>query len=153
MDLQTEIRGIVEEKLSQDQFLVEVLISSKKGPSKVLILVDGDKGFSIEDCAELSRHVAKILDERNLIESNYLLEVSTPGVDHPLKLKRQYLKNVGRLLKVKLADTTLEGRLTQASDEKILLSQEIGSGKKKETKEVEIPFSDIEKAFVMVSFK
>jgi ribosome maturation factor RimP len=109
MDLQTEIRGIVEEKLSQDQFLVEVLISSKKGPSKVLILVDGDKGFSIEDCAELSRHVAKILDERNLIESNYLLEVSTPGVDHPLKLKRQYLKNVGRLLKVNIGRASHAG--------------------------------------------
>ncbi len=70
-----------------------------------------------------------------------------------LKLKRQYQKNIGRKLKVKLAEKTIEGQLTNVDENDITLSQETGSGKNKETTAVQIPFSEIEKAFVLVSFK
>jgi ribosome maturation factor RimP len=115
--------------------------------------MDGDNGVAIDDCANLSREIGKALDENGWIEDNYTLEVSTAGVDHPLKSVRQYKKNKGRRVKVKLKDRTLEGQLTEVTDERIVLSQETGSGKKKEIKTMEIPFSDIEKTLVMVSFK
>jgi ribosome maturation factor RimP len=153
MDLEAEIRRIAEEKLTPAQFIVDVLIQAKKIPTKIMVIADGDQGFDIDDCAELSRHLAKFLDEQNLIESNYLLEVSTPGVDQPLKLKRQYYKNIGRGLKVKLKDRIEEGKLTEVTEDKILLSQEIGTGKKKETKVTEVALAEIEKAFVQISFK
>ena len=154
MDLVEEIRTLSQQHLSPDKFVVDVLISGKKIPKRVLIIVDGDQGVTIDDCAELSRILSKEFDERAYFgDDNYLLEVSTPGLDHPLKLKRQYYKNAGRNLKVVGKAGTLEGKLKEVTDEKIVLIQETGTGKKKETKEIEVPFSEIDKTFVMVSFK
>ena len=154
MDLVDEIRRLVQENLSSDKFVVEVLISGKKIPKRVMIIVDGDQGVTIDDCADLSRALSKDFDERAYFgEDNYLLEVSTPGLDHPLKLKRQYFKNAGRNVKVVGKSSTNEGKLKEVTEDKIVLLQETGSGKKKETKEIEIPFTEIEKTFVMVSFK
>ena len=154
MDLVDEIRKLVEENLSPDKFVIEVLISGKKIPKRVLIIIDGDQGVTIDACADLSRVLSKAFDERAYFgEDNYLLEVSTPGLDHPLKLKRQYFKNAGRNLKVVGKTATVEGRLKEVADDKIVLVQETGTGKKKDTKEVEIPFSEIDKTFVTVSFK
>ena len=154
MDQVEEIRKLAAENLSPDKFVVDVLISGKRLPRKVLIVIDGDHGVTIDDCAELSRVLGEALEKRSFFgEDNYLLEVSTPGLDHPLKLKRQYFKNAGRNLKVVGKEATMEGKLKEVTDDKIILVQEIGTGKKKETKEIEIPFSEIEKTFVMVSFK
>jgi ribosome maturation factor RimP len=154
MELTEEIKRIVESKLTDpSQFLVEVLLSSKKGPKKLLIIIDGDNGVTIDDCGNISRELSKALDDSSLLDENYMLEVSTPGLDHPLKLKRQYKKNIGRKLKIKLADKIVEGQLKNVSDEVISLDQETGSGKKKEVTSLDIPFSEIEKAFVLVSFK
>jgi ribosome maturation factor RimP len=153
MDLTEEIRKMTESRLAPGQFLVDVIVTAKKGPGKVLVLLDGDEGINIDDCAEISRQLSKALDESSLLDANYFLEVSTPGVDHPLRLKRQYPKHIGRTLKVKLTDKLVEGKLVGMVEEKIVLEQETGTGKKKETTTIEIPFGEIEKAFVMVSFK
>ena len=154
MDLVEEIRNLAARNLSPDKFVVEVLVSGKKIPKRVLVIIDGDHGITIDDCADLSRKISKEMDEQVFVgEENYLLEVSTPGVDQPLKLKRQYSKNVGRNLKVKVRENIAEGRLKEVSEDQIVLVQEIGTGKKKELKEIAIPFSEIDKAFVLVSFK
>lgn len=154
MDLTEEIRKQTEPLLASGQFVVDVLVSSKHGPRKITVIVDGDEGMGIDDCADISRSLSKYLDESGLVqEDNYLLEVSTPGLDQPLKMKRQYRKNIGRSLKVKLKERTTEGKLTEVTDDNIVIVEERGSGKKKELTNVSIPFSDIEKAFVMISFK
>jgi ribosome maturation factor RimP len=153
MDLVDEIKTIVQERLTEEQFLVDVILTARKGPKKLMVIVDSDQGFNIDDCAELSRHLSKVLDERNLVDDNYMLEVTTPGVDFPLKFNRQYRKNLGRSLKVKFRDGTIEGKLTMATDDSITLETETGSGKKKEVKSMIIPIAEIEKAFVLVSFK
>jgi ribosome maturation factor RimP len=154
MDLGVELRRLAESKLANESlFVVDVVISSRQGPRKVLIFLDGDQGVSIDDCANLSREIAQDLDENGWIEDNYTLEVSTAGIDHPLKSVRQYKKNKGRRVKVTLKDETIEGQLADVNDEGIVLTQETGSGKKKEIETIEIPFSEIVKTLVMVSFK
>lgn len=154
MDVVEEIRNLATGNLSPDKFVVEVLISGKKIPKRVMVILDGDHGITIDDCADLSRVLSKELDERAFFgDENYMLEVSTPGLDQPLKLKRQYYKNIGRSLRVKSQETISEGRLKEVTDDKIVLEQETGSGKKKEVKDIEIPFSSIDKAFVLASFK
>lgn len=155
MALEDTIREISEAAISDNRlFLVDVVVSAKKGPKKVLVVIDGDEGVSIDDCALISREVSIRLEEGNLLgEESYTLEVSTPGLDQPLKLKRQYIKNIGRKLKIKLADKIQEGTLTEVKEDTIILEQEIGAGKKKEIINTEINFSQIEKAFVLVSFK
>lgn len=145
---------MAEAVLSNDQFIVDVLYSGKKSPAKLLVIVDGDKGVTIDQCADISREISRQLDETNLIDAAFHLEVSTPGLDHPLKLKRQYFKNVGRKFKIHLTDKrVLQGKLTQVNDDALTIEQEIGEGKKKEVSVIELPFDQVEKAFVMVSFK
>lgn len=137
----------------ESHFIVDVIATFKGNPGKVLVIVDGDKGIGIDDCADLSRDLSKALDETNLIPGAFNLEVSTPGLDQPLKSKRQYVKNIGRNVRVRLADKLEEGKLTTVDDNVIQLTQFVGSGKKKEEKTVEIPFDKIDKTIVLVSFK
>ena len=155
MSAEDDIKRFAEESLTDEQhFIVDVVISARKGPKKVLIIVDGDRGVTIDDCAEISRAVGKRLEESPVLEDeSYMLEVSTPGVDQPLKLNRQYPKHIGRKLKLKLRDGILEGKLEAVADDGISLSVESGTAKKKEIKSHEIRFDDIEKAFVLISFK
>lgn len=157
MDLQDVTASIkkLAESLLQDEshFVVDVVASFKGAVGKVLVILDGDKGIGIDDCAEVSRSLSKALDETNLITGAFNLEVSTPGLDQPLKSKRQYVKNIGRNVRVRLTDKTEEGKLTSVNDNTIQLVQVVGSGKKKEEKTVEIPFDKIDKTIVLVSFK
>ncbi|MEM6523272.1 MAG: ribosome maturation factor RimP [Bacteroidota bacterium] len=155
MDLKGKIETLVEENLTdQSHFLVDVVISANKGPRRVLILIDGDQGITIDDCAVLSRKVGFQLEEDEAIDDKYTLEVSSPGVDFPLGLQRQYKRNIGRSLKITTAENNeLLGNLLAVSDQFITLDREVKKGKKKEYEKVEIPFSEINKAIVQVSFK
>jgi ribosome maturation factor RimP len=156
MELIDKIRELAQSAITDPSlFLVEVIFSGKQGPTKkVLIIVDGDNGVTIDHCANISRTVSAAMDEMNLVDDKYMLEVSTPGLDHPLKLKRQYRKNIGRSLKVHLNDKSIvQGKMTVADDEKIVIDQEIKEGKKIVLRTREIMYSQIERAFVLVSFK
>jgi len=154
MEIVEEIKRVIATKLADpSQFVVDVLILGHKGPKKVLIIIDGDKGITIEDCATLSRELSKWFDESQLLDESYMLEVSTPGLDQPLKLRRQYVKNIGRRLKVVLPQSTLEGKLVEVTEESIKIEQEIGLGRQKEIRPTNISFSEIEKTFVLISFK
>ena len=140
--------------LSESHFLVNAVVSSKQSPKKVTVILDGDQGITIDDCARVSRTLLKSLEEDEEFRDGFTLEVTTPGLDHPLKLQRQFVKNIGRGLRVQLKDKTVEkGKLVQVSEEAIALEQEIQDGKKKELKRTALLFSEIDKAIVQISFK
>ena len=152
MEAIEEIRTIAEGKLKDSsQFIVDVIVSSKRKPQKVTVVVDGDAGISIDDCADISREVSKVLDESNVLTDSYVLEVTTPGLDQPLKLHRQYKKNIGRKVRTKVSDKVVEGKLVAVSESGIAIEQ--GDGKKIEKSVVELKFSEIDKTIVLVSFK
>jgi len=155
MELKERIEALATEHIKDDShFLVDIVISSKKGPSKILILLDGDEGVNIDDCAELSRSVGFQLEEQEVLDSKYTLEVSSPGVDYPLKTIRQYKKNVGREVKItSVTDEEIKGVLKGVGEEVIVLDKKIKKGKKIELSEVEIPLQDIKKTIVQISFK
>ena len=155
MEIADEIKNIVAGRLTDsDQFLVDVIVKGHKGPQKVLVVIDSDKGVTIDECADLSRELSKAFDDTQLFSHSYMLEVSTPGLDQPLRLKRQYHKNVGRGLRVvKKGQQILEGKLIEVTDHSIKVEQEIPVGKAKEKVMLEIPFSEIDKTFVLISFK
>ncbi|MEX2335857.1 MAG: ribosome assembly cofactor RimP [Fulvivirga sp.] len=155
MDLKEQILKIGQEHLKDgNHYLVDVVISSSNGPKKVLVLLDGDNGVTIDDCANLSRAIGHELEERNLFEDAFRLEVSSPGVDYPLQSIRQYKKNIDRGVKVSLKEgKDIKGVLKAADEDKIILNQEVKKGKKIEYKEVEIPISEIKKTIVQISFK
>lgn len=153
-DLTGEIKKVTESLLAEkSHFVVDVIASLRNNPKKLLVILDGDKGITIDDCAEVSRKLSDALDEKNIVDGAFLLEVSTPGLDQPLKDRRQYVKNVGRNVKVKTKVSTVEGKLSNVLENTIEVLQQTGTGKKKEEKAVEIAFVEIEKTFVLVSFK
>jgi ribosome maturation factor RimP len=163
MDIKAKIAELAEGSLlSGDQFLVDVIVSSRNF-SKITVIIDGDHGITIDDCGKISRALSEKLDELNLDTgtASYVLEVSTPGLDHPLKLRRQFEKNIGRNVKVHRKDKSIVlGKLTAclptgtaSTAETIVLKEEIKEGKTITEKEWLIPFDDVERTFVMVSFK
>lgn len=158
MDLSANITEMATSSLSKEPhlFLVDVVISGNRVQKKVVVIIDGDEGATIEDCAKLSRALSAKLDEEEIIPEKYTLEVSTPGVDFPLKLKRQYKKHIGRGFKITLADKSqVKGKLIGSNDEAISIEFEEKDKKSKkiEMKTMELPFDMIDKAFVQISFK
>jgi ribosome maturation factor RimP len=154
MQVENRVKELIEEKISDrpELFLVEIRMLPN---NKLIIHVDGDEGISIQDCAAISRHVGFHLEEENVIVQAYNLEVSSPGVGEPLKLKRQYYKNVGRLLSVKLADGVLkEGKLLAVTDNDITIEESVKEkGKKASLAETVLSFDSIVETKVLISFK
>jgi ribosome maturation factor RimP len=154
MNIEKRVRELVEEKIAEKPNLF--LLDVKFHPNgKLVILIDGEKGVGIDDCAAISRHVGFRLEEENLIETAYNLEVSSPGVDAPLTDIRQYVKNVGRNLAIKMADgVKREGKLTGITEDAIIIEEKIKEkGKKAESVESVIPVNKITETKVLISFK
>ncbi len=154
MNIEKRVRALVEEKIADrpELFLVDVKMQPN---GKLVILVDGDKGIGINDCAQISRHVGFHLEEENVLDTAYNLEVSSPGIDTPLTLPRQYAKNIGRELAVKMADgSKLEGRLSGITEDAIIIEEKTKEkGKKAEPVESVIPIDQITETKVLISFK
>jgi len=110
------------------------------------IYIDKIEGISVEDCEKVSKHVSKVLDAENDFSENYMLEVSSPGLDRKFFYKEQYKDYVNEAVKVTFFDTqnkkTISGRLEGASDSFIKLELE------NEVKE--IPFSSIIQANLII---
>lgn len=152
MRAEDEVKRMVEEIIANDPslFLVEVKLKGNPGNQRLIILLDGDNGITIDQCSEVSRSLSARLEELELIDGKYHLEVSSAGVDFPLQSVRQYQKNVGRSLKVALKDgSNLEGELLEARNELIVLEEK----KNKTQIRHSIKMEEIDKSIVIVSFK
>ncbi len=154
MNLEKRVRELVEEKLTDrpDLFIVSIKIINN---ANVTVLLDGDNGLGIHDCAMVSRHVGFCLEEENSITDAYTLEVSSPGIGSPLVLARQFQKNVNRTLAIKLkSGDKLEGVLSAVADDNLTISVSIKEkGKKLRNEDKVIAKSEIAEALVQVSFK
>ena len=151
---QTKIKDLVEEALAENEslFLIDLSISSN---NKIQVTVDGDNGVPLSECIRISRSVDSNLDRE---EEDFSLEVTTPDIAHAFQNKRQYKKNINRILKVKTAEEELEGTLTEADDNKIVLNwkarepKPIGKGKVTVQKTATILYKDIKEAKVKIVF-
>lgn len=154
MQVENRVKELVEEKIADRPDLF--ILSIRMLKSGVLeILLDGDSGIPIADCVAVSRHVGFHLEEENVIENAYRLEVSSPGVDSPLVLVRQYEKNIGRDIRIKLEDgTKREGKLVAITSEAVTIEEKVKEkGKKAELKEAIFPLNQIQETKVLISFK
>jgi len=132
-----------------EAFTVDVVLRGERTSKVVEIYVDSDRGISLDECSAISRALSEKLDELDLIPGRYRLDVSSPGLDRPLKQQRQYKKNIGRVCKVKyMVDgrkSVQEGRLESVSENNIIISN---SGK-----QFEIPFSEINETYIIPQIK
>ncbi|QXU41043.1 ribosome assembly cofactor RimP [Pedobacter sp. D749] len=154
MQVEKRVAALVEEKIADrpELFLVEVKMLPN---NKLIIHVDGDEGISIQDCVAISRHVGFHLEEENAIEQAYNLEVSSPGVGEPLKLIRQYNKNIGRTVSIKLKEgLKKEGKLLAVTENNLQIEESVKEkGKKAVAIQTDVPFNDIIETSVLISFK
>ena len=132
-------------------FLVSVRI---KPTNNIKVFLDADEGLSIEKCVKINRAMYRAIEEKCWYpDGNFSLEVSSPGIDEPLKLIRQYKKNIGRKVAVILNDDTkLEGKLLLVNDDTIQLEYTEGKNKKAVTINKEIAFDQIKQTTVLISF-
>ena len=154
MQVEKRVKELVEEKIADRDDLFIVSIRMLK--SGVLeILLDGDNGIAIADCVAVSRHVGFHLEEENVIENAYRLEVSSPGLDSPLVLIRQYEKAIGRDIRITLENGTKnEGKLIAITNDAVTIEEKIKEkGKKAEVKEAVFPLDQIKETKVLISFK
>ena len=154
MTFKEQVVNLLNEGLAEKPsvFLIDLTITDA---FKIIVTLDGDQGVQLQDCIDISRAIEHNLDRE---EQDFSLEVASVGVGSPLKMVRQYKKNIGRTLIVKLATETIEAELADANDEFITLAWEarepkkIGKGKETVQKRQEIPYSEIKEAIVTVTF-
>ncbi len=148
-----EVEGMLNGLLAQhpEDFLVSIKV---KPTNNVKIYLDSDEGMSIEKCVRYNRKLYSLIEESGMFpEGNFSLEISSPGVDEPLKMNRQYVKNIGRKVLVTFNDETQkEGQLLEVTPSDILLEQTSGKGKKAEKHQFLIPFENIKSTTVQVQF-
>lgn len=163
MDVKATLTELLQPYLNEDQFfVVDIQVSSSRNRSKISILLDSDTGITIDECATISRRLGNQLEEMEIVGPEpFVLEVSSPGIGEPLTLTRQYRKNIGRDVIVQLNDGQLRrGTLSDVNDERIVITETPVKKPKKtgpRTVEppagpVELPFTDIKKTTIQVSF-
>ena len=154
MTIETQVQAVermVEGLVADDPqyFLVEVKI---RPTNNVKVFVDADNGASIDKLVSLNRQLYPQLEAAGLFPDNdFSLEVSSPGLDEPLKNPRQFVKNTGRKVEVTLLDGSVkEGKLLSATDTELTLEETVG--KKKETVVSNINLSEIKHTKVCIVF-
>jgi ribosome maturation factor RimP len=155
MTFRNKVQELLEAALAEREhlFLIDLSINDA---NKISVVLDGDFGVNLQDCIDVSRAIENNLDRE---EQDFSIEVASAGVSSPLKLVRQFKKNIGRTLKVKtIASEEVEAKLTSADDEKITLEwqarepKKIGKGKETVEKKLELPYENIKEAIVIISF-
>ncbi|MCK9408046.1 MAG: hypothetical protein WCX28_09165 [Bacteriovoracaceae bacterium] len=130
-------------------FIVDIVLRGERSSKVIEIYIDTDHGISLDECSEISRELSEKMDESDLIQGRYRMDVSSPDLDRPLKLVRQYSRNIGRTCKVTYhADgkkTIIAGKLEQVTEKNITIF--------KNGKQVEVPFSEIIETFIIPQIK
>jgi len=149
------IEGIVKEELNPDaELIVDITVSSG---NRITVLLDGEDGITINRCVQISRAIEQSFDRD---EEDFELEVSSAGLSTPLKLYRQFAKNIGREVEViMITGEKYKGKLTQASETAFTIEFEeivkVEGKKRKQRVErtLEIQHTDTKSVFVSVSFR
>lgn len=162
ISLTEKLTELLEKKFQEEAFSHLFLVEIKQLPGDVIQLyLDSDEAVTYEHCVKISRFLEAEIEEHGWLGEKYTLDVSSAGVGSPLLLKRQYYKNIGRKVTVEVEDDHkhVKGELAEVTDSHITVIYEekvrIEGRKKKELRTIkrEIPFENIKKTVVTVSFK
>jgi len=136
---------------NSNHFLVDIRI---KPTNNIKVFIDADEGMPLSTLIDYNRKLYKELEESAMYpDGNFSLEVSSPGLDEPLKLHRQYKKNVGRYVDIVLNDgDKKDGKLLEATEDGIVIEIERGKGKKKEVLQETILFDNIKSTKIQIKF-
>lgn len=148
------IKRIVEEILKNHPSLFLIDLEVKQN-NQITVVLDGDKSVAVSDCIKISRKIEENFDRET---EDFSLQVTSAGVTSPLKVPRQYIKNIGRKLEVQTSENHYKAEMVNADKDGIELRwkqrepKPVGKGKYTVQKKVELTYSEIEKAKVMITF-
>ena len=150
MSLQASLTELLTPAVENAGFFLEQVLISNPGNHQILTcVVDGPKPLNLDEVTVVSRLISDLLDETDLIDGAFTLEVTSPGVDRPLTQRRHWEKNVTRLIAMVMNDgTLLTGRLTELREDDATFVENIKGRMKTHT----IVLADIKKAQVEVEF-
>jgi len=144
---QNILNAVKEISEKNNLFLLEVLFRGTEQNWVIEIFIDGEDILSADDCARISREINQVIEEKELLNSAYRLDVSSPCVDRPLKYFKQYKKHINRKFEIRYKSgenkKSITGKLVKIEDNNLYFY----SGR-----EQVIKFEDIIKAKVLVSF-
>ncbi|HSE72289.1 MAG TPA: ribosome maturation factor RimP [Nocardioidaceae bacterium] len=141
------LAGVLTDPLAAAGLDVEAIELTPAGKRRLLrVAVDKDGGVTMDDIADATREVSRLLDESDVMgEHPYTLEVTSPGTDRPLTLPRHWRRNTGRLVKVTTADgTSFTGRIVE--------SDETGATLDVDGQQRTVSYADVAKARVQIEF-
>ncbi|MGZ5416218.1 MAG: ribosome maturation factor RimP [Nocardioides sp.] len=141
------LAGVITDPLAAVGLDVEAVELTPAGKRRMLrVAVDKDGGVTLDDIAEATKEVSRLLDDSDVMgEQPYTLEVTSPGTDRPLTLPRHWRRNEGRLVKVTLADgNTVDGRITTGGEEHATLDVD-GTPR-------DVAYVDVAKAKIQIEF-
>lgn len=158
--IELNIENLLKKKFQEpefsDCFIIDIIADKHQ---KISVYIDCDSALTLQKCQKISRYLEEYLDADDSVDQKYTLEVSSPGVDRPLKYLRQYHKNKGRQLKVNLSSgDTLHGVLQEVAEDSITLGPIPVKGKKSKVKkedlqdETVIPFDQIRETVIEIVF-
>ncbi len=153
----SEIDKLVEKGLGELDLSDTYLVDSRVNGNKIEVFLDSDDVVNFQKCQKLSRWLESILDDNKMFGESYTLEVSSAGVGSPLKLLRQYPKNVGRIIDIRYADNkSVRGLLTKVENNLLFVEFETKVKEGKKNKKVmvteQIKFEDIIESKIKISF-
>lgn len=148
-ELEKKISEIVENQLSgTDLLLIEINLRGNERNRIIEIFIDGEQSVSAEDLASLSRGINTKIEEENILKGSYRLDVSTPGVDKPLKFLKQYSKHINRKFELQYKSgeeiTKVKAKLSSIENNDLYFTY---NGKL-----IKINYNDIINAKALVSF-
>jgi ribosome maturation factor RimP len=132
-------------------FLVDVKVNPG---NNIKVFIDADQGASIDKLVSFNRRLSRWIEETGLFPAdNFSLEVSSPGIDEPLKLHRQFVKNVGRTIELtKTDETQLIGKLLSVDETSLIVEEEKGKNKKKEIIQHTVSLDNVKSITVQIKF-
>ena len=148
MEKQQLSKKIEEIVSSHGYFLIELIFRGDRNLLVIELYIDNEIGITTDDCSKVSNVVNEVIESQNLIDTSYRLDVSSPGIERPLKFFAQYKKHMNRKLEIEYSDgeekKKIVGKLIRIHDNDLFLEEK--------KNEVKISFENVIKAKVLISF-
>ncbi len=142
-----EVSPLVEGFLHESGMeMVDLEFRFESGRWTLRIFIDKEGGVTVDDCANVNKELGYLIEAKNIIDYHYVFEVSSPGLNRPLKKEKDFMRSIGKMIKLELARpvnkrSKFTGRLTNVREGMISLSVDDGGL-------VELPLREIDKARV-----
>lgn len=156
MDKMTSLKDTIQKEIEnyfsdKPLFLVDIKVLTN---GKIEVYADGENNITIDDCAQLSRHIHQFLEENNLLTDNISLDVSSPGMDEPLKVAEQFQKQLHKNVDVVLKNgLKITGELLAANETQIVVKETLKIKKVEITEEHTLTFDEIKSVKKYFNFK